>query len=160
FWRRLEHRVQVATGAQRHRLPGDADERAVLAAGLGFLDLPAFDAEVAAARAAVESVAATFADEQPGPRDEAARLLDPTHGPGELERLVAATGFRDVDAAVATLELARGRLPPAFVEQAIASPDPDRALAHFRDLALRGSVGLMAMLRDHPQLVRILGTLF
>jgi glutamate-ammonia-ligase adenylyltransferase len=160
FWRRLEHRVQVATGAQRHRLPGDPAERAVLAAGLGFPDLAVFDAEVAASRAAVESVAATFADAEPGPHDEAARLLDPTRGHGELERLVAATGFRDVDAAVATLELARARLPPAFVEQAIASPDPDRALAHFRELALRGSVGLMALLRDHPQLVRMLGTLF
>src|SRR5262249_45900769 len=72
----------------------------------------------------------------------------------------AAAGFRDLDAAADTFERARARLPVAFVEQALASPDPDRALMHFRELALRGSVGLMALLRDHPQLVKMLGTLF
>ncbi len=39
-------------------------------------------------------------------------------------------------------------------------PIPIARSAHFRDLALRGSVGLMALLRDHPRLVRMLGTLF
>lgn len=160
FWRRLEHRVQVATGAQRHRLPGDPEARAALAEGLGFSHLDDFDRTVAAARAAVEGVAATFAEGDTGLRGEVVRLLDPLRGREELERLVVAAGFRDVEAAASTLELARARLPPAFVEQAIASPDPDRALAHFRDLALRGSLGLMALLRDHPQLVRMLGTLF
>src|SRR5262249_50938567 len=66
----------------------------------------------------------------------------------------------DVDAAADTFERARARLPVAFVEQSLASPDPDRALLHFRELAMRGSVGLIALLRDHPQLVKMLGTLF
>ena len=61
----------------------------------------------------------------------------------ELERLAAAAGFRDAEAAADTLEAVGARLPPALLEQAIASPDPDRALLHFRDLALRGSDGLM-----------------
>jgi [glutamine synthetase] adenylyltransferase / [glutamine synthetase]-adenylyl-L-tyrosine phosphorylase len=160
FWRQLEHRVQVATGAQRHRLPAVDDERAWMATGLGFADLAAFDATVMAQRRAVEAIAATFADEALGPLEEAARLLNPLLERGDLERLLATAGFGDPESAADAMELARGRMPAAFVEQATASPDPDRALAHFRDLALRGSVGLMSLLRDHPRLLRMLGALF
>ena len=160
FWRRLEHRVQVATGAQRHRLPATDEARDAFARGLGFADLAAFDAEVAATRAAVEAIAATLGEPPPEAHLEAARLLDPMRDRDELERRVTGAGFRDVEIAVDTLERIGARMPVAFLEEAIASPDPDRALAHFRDLALRGSVGLMALLRDHPRLVRMLGTLF
>jgi [glutamine synthetase] adenylyltransferase / [glutamine synthetase]-adenylyl-L-tyrosine phosphorylase len=160
FWRRLEHRVQVATGAQRHRLPSDQEARARFAVGLGFSDLAVFDAEVAAIRAAVESIAATLGEPPAEAHLEAARLLDPLRDRAELERRVAAAGFREVEATADMLERTAARMPVAFLEQAIDSPDPDRALGHFRDLALRGSVGLMALLRDHPQLVRMLGTLF
>jgi glutamate-ammonia-ligase adenylyltransferase len=160
FWRRLEHRVQVATGAQRHRLPAGDEARAEFARGLGFADLASFDAEVAATRAAVEAIAATLGEPPAEAHLEAARMLDPMRGRDELERRVAASGFRDVEAAADTLELVGARMPVAFLEEAIASPDPDRALGHFRDLALRGSVGLMTLLRDQPRLVRMLGTLF
>ncbi len=160
FWRRLEHRVQVATGAQRHRLPATDQARSAFARGLGFPDLAAFDAEVAARRAAVEAIAATLGEPPPEAHLAAARLLDPMRDRAELERRVTNAGFRDVEVAVDTLERIGARMPVAFLEEAIASPDPDRALAHFRDLALRGSVGLMALLRDHPRLVRMLGTLF
>jgi [glutamine synthetase] adenylyltransferase / [glutamine synthetase]-adenylyl-L-tyrosine phosphorylase len=160
FWRRLEHRVQVATGAQRHRLPAGDAARGAFARGLGFADLAAFDAEVAATRAAVEAIAATLGEPPPEAHLAAARLLDPMRDRGELERRAAAAGFRDVEAASDTLELVGARMPVVFLEEAIASPDPDRALGHFRDLALRGSVGLMALLRDQPRLVRMLGTLF
>jgi glutamate-ammonia-ligase adenylyltransferase len=160
FWRRLEHRVQVATGAQRHRLPATDEARRAFARGLGFADLAAFDGEVAATRAAVEAIAATLGEPPAEAHLAAARLLDPLRGREELERRASTAGFRDVEVAADTLELVGARMPVAFLEEAIASPDPDRALAHFRDLALRGSVGLMALLRDHPRLVRMLGTLF
>ena len=78
----------------------------------------------------------------------------------ELERLAAAAGFRDTEAAVDTLEAVGARLPPALLEQAIASPEPDRALLHFRELVARGSSALLALLRDEPQLGRMLATLF
>jgi len=160
FWRRLEHRVQVATGAQRHRLPAGDEAREAFARGLGFAELAAFDAEVAATRAAVEAIAATLGEPPAEAHLEAARMLDPMRGRDELERRVAAAGFRDVEAAADTLELVGARMPVAFLEEAIASPDPNRALGHFRDLALRGSVGLRALLDDQPRLVRMLGTLF
>jgi glutamate-ammonia-ligase adenylyltransferase len=160
FWRRLEHRVMVATGAQRHRIPGDADARARFADGLGFATLAAFDAEVAAKRAAVEAIAATLGDPPPERSLEAARLLDPMRDRADLERLAAAAGFRDPESAADTLEAVAARLSPALLEQAIASPEPDRALLHFRELVARGSGGLLALLRDEPQLGRMLGTLF
>jgi glutamate-ammonia-ligase adenylyltransferase len=81
-------------------------------------------------------------------------------GREDLERLAAAAGFRDVEAAADTLERDGARLPVSLLEEAIASPDPDRALGHFRDLAWRGSLGLMTVLRDEPRLARMLGTLF
>jgi [glutamine synthetase] adenylyltransferase / [glutamine synthetase]-adenylyl-L-tyrosine phosphorylase len=160
FWRRLEHRVQVATGAQRHRLPADDEARGAFARGLGFPDRAAFDAEVAATRAAVEAIAATLGEPPAEAHLAAARMLDPMRDRQELERRVTVAGFREVESAADTLELVGARMPVAFLEEAIASPDPDRALGHFRDLALRGSVGLIALLRGHPRLVRMLGTLF
>ena len=160
FWRRLEHRVQVATGAQQHRLPADDDARARFAAGLGFPDLAAFDAEVREKRAAVEAIAATLGEPPAEMHIEAARLLDPMRDRVELERLATAAGFRDAEAAVDTLEALGARLPAALLAHAIASPDPDRALLHLRDLIWRSSDALMLLLREEPRLARMLGTLF
>jgi glutamate-ammonia-ligase adenylyltransferase len=160
FWRRLEHRVQVATGAQHHRLPGDDEARARFAAGLGFASLEAFDAEVRARRTAVELIAGTLGEPPAEMNVEAARLLDPLRDRADVERLAAAAGFRDAEAAADTLEAVGARLPPALLEQAIASPDPDRALVHFRDLIWRSSDAMMLLLRDEPRLLRMLGTLF
>jgi glutamate-ammonia-ligase adenylyltransferase len=160
FWRRLEHRVQVATGAQQHRLPGDEEARARFAAGLGFATLGEFDAEVRAKRAAVEAIAATLGEPSTEMHVEAARLLDPLRDRTELERLAAAAGFRDAEGAADTLEAVGARLTPALLDQAIASPDPDRALLHFRDLVWRSSDALMLLLRDEPRLARMLATLF
>jgi [glutamine synthetase] adenylyltransferase / [glutamine synthetase]-adenylyl-L-tyrosine phosphorylase len=160
FWRRLEHRVQVATGAQHHRIPGDDDARSRFAAGLGFASLAEFDAEVQNKRAAVEAIAATLGEPPAEMHLEAARLLDPLRDRAELERLAAGAGFRDAEAAVDTLEAVGARLPAALLGQVIASPDPDRALLHFRDLIWRSSDALMLLLREEPQLARMLATLF
>ncbi len=160
LWRQLEHRVMVGTGAQRHRLPADDDERADLARGLGFAELATFDATVARERQAVEAIAATFADGAQGPLEEATRLLNPLVERATLERLLAEHGFREPDVAADTLDLARARMPASFVAEALTSPAPDRALGHFRDVALNGSPALLAMLRAEPQLLRVLGVLF
>src|SRR5581483_11493902 len=139
FWRRLEHRVMMATGAQRHRLPGadQGEARALFAEGLGFASLAAFDREVADKRAAVEAIAATLGEPPDDRRVEAARLLDPLRSRADVEELARAAGFRDPEAAADTLERSGARLTPALVAEALASPDPDRALGHFRDLAWR-----------------------
>ncbi|HVZ72148.1 MAG TPA: hypothetical protein VHJ20_07220 [Polyangia bacterium] len=160
FWRRLEHRVMIESGAQRHRLPSDDEARAAIGRGVGFADLETFDASIARERAAVSAIAATFASAPAGPIEEAARLLNPLLERETLERLAAEAGFADAEAAADALEIARARMPAALVTEATASPDPNRALAHFRDLALNGSPGLLALLRGEPRLLRLLGTLF
>ena len=56
------------------------------------------------------------------------------------------------------------RLPQISSDRAVnrvgVGVGPVGTLAHFHDLALHGSPGLMALLRDQPQLSRMLGTLF
>jgi glutamate-ammonia-ligase adenylyltransferase len=160
FLRQVEHRLQVESGAQTHQVPGDDQARALVATRLGFPSLQDFDAQLAAQRAEVLAVAATFEDRAPDLPSKVLRALDPTLIRGELERLLHDLGFADTSAAADSLELVGRRLPPTLLADAVASPDPDRALAGFRDLTLRGSVGMMAVLRDHPQLQRMLATLF
>jgi glutamate-ammonia-ligase adenylyltransferase len=160
FWRRLEHRVQLVDAAQTHRLPGDAETRAHLAAGLGWQSLAELDAAVARHRAVVESIAATFDDPTPALRPEIQVALDPLRSRAEVEHALTALGFHDPETWAEGLDLVRARMPPAFLEQAAASPDPDRALRRLRELTLRGSVGLMALVREHPVLLRMLATLF
>jgi glutamate-ammonia-ligase adenylyltransferase len=160
FWRRLEHRVMVATGAQRHRLPGGDEARGAFARAVGFPDLAAFDAEVSRQRRAGSAIAETFSDVAAGPLEDAARLLNPLLEREALERLLGEAGFTDGEAAADALELSRARMPSAFVAEAIASPDPNLALVHFRDLALNGSPGLLGLLRAEPRLLRLLGLLF
>src|SRR5207244_7310919 len=84
----------------------------------------------------------------------------PMRDRAEVERRAAAVGFRDAEAAADTLEALGARLPAPLLEAAIASPDPDRALLHFRDLIWRSSDASMLLLRDEPQLTRMLGSLF
>lgn len=160
FWRHVEHRIQVEEGAQTQRVPGELEGRARLAERLGWHDVAAFDAAMAQQRAAVESIAASFDDPSPAFRPEIAIALDPTRTRDEVQQALAALGFEDVEAWADGLDLVRARMPGSFLSQAAASPDPDRALSHFRDLTWRGSVGLMAQLREHPQLLRMMATLF
>jgi [glutamine synthetase] adenylyltransferase / [glutamine synthetase]-adenylyl-L-tyrosine phosphorylase len=160
LWRHLEHRVQLEDGAQTHRVPGDPAGRARLAERLGWPNLAALDATIARHRAAVRDIVATFDDPSPPHRPEVAIALDPTRSRAEVERALVALGFAEVEPWVDGLEVMRARMPPAFLEAAAASPDPDRALAHFRDLAWRGSDGLIGLLRDHAQVLRMLATLF
>ncbi len=55
FLRALEHRLQYRNDAQTHSLPVDADERAKLAASLGFADFPALNMVLDAHRECVEA---------------------------------------------------------------------------------------------------------
>jgi len=55
FLRELEHRLQYRNDAQTHALPVDVEERAELAASLGFADYATFFAELEAHRERVET---------------------------------------------------------------------------------------------------------
>lgn len=160
FWRQVEHRIQMTDGAQTHRLPADPAARAVIARSLGFESLEAFDAEVATRRAEVEAIARTFDDPAIAPAARVQRPFVALLDRDELEAALADLGFADPESSADAVELVRGRLPVELFAEAVASPDPDRALGHFRELTLRGSTGLLTLLRDEPQLRRMLATLF
>ncbi len=160
FWRQVEHRLQIQDGAQTHMVPADRAERTLVARRLGFLDLDAFDAHVAARRAEVKAIAETFDDREPDLPTQVLRVLGMALERSELQSLLGELGFVDLEASADLVEMVRGRLSPRLIVESAASPDPDRALANFRDLTLRGSGALLTLLRDDPQLLRMLATLF
>ena len=160
LWRAVEHRIQLEQGAQTHELPVEPAGRDRLARRLGLAGHAELDALVADRRQAVSAVAATLGEPEQGPSAIVLRLLDPALPRPQLLADLQSCGFSDVDAAAENLELVRGRLAPTWLEEAIASPNPDRALGRFRDLSLRASTGLETMLHEDRQLLTILAALF
>ncbi len=158
--RRIEHRLQLEHGQQTHRLPTDETGIECLARRLGYAGAEAFTTVVEKTRAAVCAVADTLGEPTSGPPAAVLRMLAPTTANEALLSELRAAGFHDLEQSAYGLEISRGRLPPEWLEEAIASPDPDRALALFRDLALRASLGLFALLREERQLLRMLAGLF
>jgi [glutamine synthetase] adenylyltransferase / [glutamine synthetase]-adenylyl-L-tyrosine phosphorylase len=159
-WRRLEHRLQLEQGRQTHALPAGAEELRCLAHRLGFASAEALAATIAEKRAAVSAIADTLGEPLAGPPPVVLRLLAPAASEDELEADLRAAGFRDLKESAYHLEITRSRLPPEWLEEAVASPDPDRALARFADLASRASFGLLTLLHEDRQLLRMLAGLF
>ena len=160
LWRAVEHRLQLEEGAQTHDLPAEPSGRDRLARRLGLADHAELDALVAQHRQAVSAVADTLGEPEQGPSAIVLRLLDPALARPQLLADLRSCGFSNAEAAAEDLELVRGRLPPIWLEEAIASPNPDRALDRFRDLSVRASTGLETMLREDRQLLTILAALF
>ena len=159
-WRAIEHRIQLEQGAQIHDLPADPSGQDRLARRLGLADHTELDALVAQHRQAVSAVADTLGEPEQGPSAVVLRLLDPALPRPQLLTDLKSSGFANAESAAENLELVRGRLPPIWLEEAIASPNPDRALDRFRDLSLRASTGLETMLHEDRQLLTILAALF
>jgi glutamate-ammonia-ligase adenylyltransferase len=160
LWRAVEHRIQLEQGAQTHELPVEPSGRDRLARRLGLAGFAELDALVEQQRRAVSAVAATLGEPEQGPSAVVLRLLDPALPRPQLLADLQSCGFSNAEGAAETLELVRGRLAPIWLEEAIASPNPDRALDRFRDLSVRASTGLEAMLREDRQLLTILAALF
>ena len=159
-WRRLEHRLQLEQGRQTHVLPAEEKEIECLAHRLGFASRDALDAAIERRRTNVSAIADTLGEPAAAPPPVVMRLLAPAASEEELAADLRAAGFRDLKEATDRLDFIRSRLPPEWLEEAIASPDPDRALARFGDLATRSSFGLMSLLREDRLLLRMLAGLF
>ncbi len=160
FWRAVEHRIQLEQGEQTHDLPAEASGRDRLARRLGLASHAELDALVAQHRQAVSAIADTLGEPEQGPSAAVLRLLDPALPRPQLLAQLHSCGFADAEAAAEVLEPVRGRLPPIWLEEAIASPNPDRALNRFRDLSVHASTGLETMLHEDRQLLTILAALF
>jgi glutamate-ammonia-ligase adenylyltransferase len=160
FLRRVEHRVQLEHGSQTHALPAEAAGLERLARRLGYPGAEAFSAELQQTCTVVSAISDTLGEPVSAPPAVVLRLLDPASRRARIEADLREAGFHDIAASADALEQVQNRLPAAWLSEILASPDPDRALEHFRDLALGGSVGLYALLRDNPPLLRMLASLF
>jgi glutamate-ammonia-ligase adenylyltransferase len=165
--RQVEHRLQLESGRQTHRLPTDPRALGVLARRLGFADAGELAARVGRATAEVAAIFGTLGAEKPY-RPEVLALLE-AEKPDEAA--VMAVGFRDAEAALGPLGSLRRRLgaggaaaqrvAPALLEELAASPDPDQALRMAVDFVARGGgEGLWRLLEDNQPLLRLLATLF
>jgi glutamate-ammonia-ligase adenylyltransferase len=160
LWRAVEHRIQLEQGAQTHDLPTEPTGQDRLARRLGLAGHAELDALAARHRQAVSAVADTLGEPDQGPPAIVLRLLDPALPRPQFLADLRSCGFADPEAAAENLELVRGRLAPTWLEEAIASPNPDRALDRFRDLSVRASTGLETLLHEDRQLLTILAALF
>jgi glutamate-ammonia-ligase adenylyltransferase len=168
FLRRLEHRLQYLDNAQTHRLPANADDRAIVARAMGFASFDALAVELDDHRQNVsEHFESVFAD-----RNGNSHALDgvwqgsaENSQAGELARL----GFRDGAAACERLmgirsgaryqqlpEATRGlfdALVPRLIETAATRPDPDATLSRGLDLmeTVSRRAVYLALLQEYPQ---------
>ncbi len=159
FLRRVEHRIQLEHGSQTHALPAEPVGLERLARRLGYPDGPAFTADLERRCAVVSAISDTLGEPVSAPPAVVLRLLDPASRRARIEADLREAGFHDIPGSADALEQVQNRLPAAWLSEILASPDPDRALGHFRDLAQRASVGLYALLRDNPTLLRMLASL-
>jgi glutamate-ammonia-ligase adenylyltransferase len=152
FLRRLEHRVQFATGVQTHMLPRDAEVLGRIARSLGYGDPAALGHELAAVRRRVSSRFATLGHEP---------VRDPS-----VERLWAALDTQD-EATVALAAAPRfGVAASSYLPRhllALAHP-PDRPLGaptRDRDPELaRRLLDAIADAADPEQAARLLSSFF
>ena len=185
FLRRLEHRLQYRDDRQTHRVPGDAEERALVAESLGLSSTQAFDEALAAQRAQVSGqFNAVFATDATPADETAARLsalwAEPDASPESIDTLARA-GFdapQELVAMLARLRASRrylqlparsrerfDRLVPALMavaaEHRQAGASPHAVLRRLLDLleAVSGRSAYLALLVEHPPLLPRLAAL-
>jgi glutamate-ammonia-ligase adenylyltransferase len=168
FLRRLEHRLQYLDDAQTHNLPGNPQDRELVAQAMGFSSFEALAMELDDHRQNVSRhFEAVFAD----PNGDNHSLDEVWHGAADESQSsrFAELGFRDGDAACARLaairagsryqqlsDSARGRfdaLVPRLIEAAATLPDADAALSRGLDLleAVSRRAAYLALLQQYPQ---------
>ena len=171
FLRRVEHRLQYLDDAQTHNLPGNPDDQAIIARGMGFASYEALLAELDTHR---EIVGKHF-DSVFGNPTEAGHSLDELwscatdeeRSAEEFRRL----GYPDATAASRRLAAARSgsryqQMPPGIrmrfdpliprvIEAAAETADPNATFERLLDLldaiSRRGSY--LALLQQYPQTV-------
>src|SRR3984893_3907952 len=175
FLREVEHRLQMVADEQTHSLPQDPDALVRFARFFGCRGRADFAALLEGHLGHVQSHYSHLFEDAPRHAPEASRLVFP---PDKDDRdtldTLAAMGFRDPVAASALVrdwlagryrslkpEAARADLAaiaPSLLADIARSGDPDAALIacdrFFSELP--GSERLLAALRTHPDLVRLL----
>ncbi len=153
FLRRLEHRVQFATGMQTHALPADENLRARIAVSLGYDGAEAMAKDLAAVRAGVSARFASLGRE-------------PAESDVSLDRLFAALDAQEEGAIAEAAEarfgvLAGGDLPRHLLVLSRRPDDPLGSGTRERDPRFaRFVVEALADAADPEQAARLLSAFF
>ena len=171
-YRAIEHRIQMLADEQTHKVPGDAEGRARLAALAGFDDWPALDAALLARRRAVAAIDAKLFSTEDSLADPLGSLVftGVEDDPETLETL-RGLGFADPRRVSETVrgwhhgriratrsERAREILTaimPKLLRAIGESGEADIAFAHFGDFfaGLPAGVQVLALFQAHPRLL-------
>jgi glutamate-ammonia-ligase adenylyltransferase len=169
FLRRLEHRLQYLDDAQTHTLPGNAQDRQLIAEAMGYSDWPAMMVQLDLHRSNVT-------------RHFEAALLDPTRNTHALSTLwqeaedkerttseLARLGFNEADTVAQRLAAMRGgarylqlstsvrerfdALLPRVIEVSLETKNPGRTLTRILDLldAISRRAAYLSLLQEYPQ---------
>jgi glutamate-ammonia-ligase adenylyltransferase len=168
FLRRLEHRLQYLDDAQTFELPGDDDDRVLVAQSMGFPTWPSFRSALEAHRKRVTGhFEDVFSTKEP-PRHPLSALWR-EGGDSELETRLAGLGFKDPAQTAARLRAVRksarysslpqssrerfDALVPPLIEQSARQPSPDTALGRFLELleTISRRAAYLALLDEHPE---------
>ncbi|HLL29058.1 MAG TPA: bifunctional [glutamine synthetase] adenylyltransferase/[glutamine synthetase]-adenylyl-L-tyrosine phosphorylase [Xanthobacteraceae bacterium] len=174
FLREVEHRLQMVADEQTHTLPQDHEAFARFARFLGFRGRDDFAATLEGHLNRVQAHYSHLFEEAPRTTEAGRLAFPPDRDERETLDALVGMGFRDPLAASATVrrwlsgeyrslkpETARADLAailPALLEAFARSGDPNAALVACDRflMELPGSERLLAALRTHPDLVRLL----
>ncbi|MDP9034762.1 MAG: bifunctional [glutamate--ammonia ligase]-adenylyl-L-tyrosine phosphorylase/[glutamate--ammonia-ligase] adenylyltransferase [Myxococcota bacterium] len=153
FLRRLEHRVQFATGQQTHTIPSDRDLLSRIARSLGYLDAPDLERELEAVRARV-SLRFGSIGREPTREDEYFETLWAAIDSADVAAVASASQPRFGAAALTELPrhlLALARRPDRPLDPATRDREPDLC---------RRLIDALADAADPEQAARLLASLF
>ena len=172
FLRRLEHRLQYINDAQTHMLPTHEEDRAIIAASMGFADWPSLHAVIETHRERVaRHFEEVFSEPEAGVHPLAGLWLEQIDHDDAQETL-ANLGFRQPKAVLERLNTFRqsgkylqlpaqirerlDALGPRLIDAASATPTPDatwqRGLDFLETITRRGAY--LALLQQYPQALR------
>ncbi|MDP9148937.1 MAG: bifunctional [glutamate--ammonia ligase]-adenylyl-L-tyrosine phosphorylase/[glutamate--ammonia-ligase] adenylyltransferase, partial [Myxococcota bacterium] len=153
FLRRLEHRVQFATGQQTHSVPGDRDLLSRIARSLGYVGAPDLERELETVRARV-SLRFGSIGREPTREDEWFEALWAAIDSADVSAVASAAQPRFGAAASTELPrhlLALARRPDRPLDPATRDREPDLA---------RRLIAALADAADPEQAARLLASFF
>lgn len=179
FYRDVEHRIQMLEDAQTHRLPGDPETRARVAALAGFASLADFDKALIERRAIVAEIDhALFGQEESLADPMGSLIFTGVEDNPETLRTIARLGFSNPEnvsqtirgwhhGRVRAMRSERARellttLTPKLLRAFANAGEPDAAFVRFSTFfsGLAAGVQVLALLSARPALLDMLARLF
>lgn len=151
YLRTLEHRLQQMNDIQTHTLPSGEAELLILGRKMGYASQPQFSDDLERRRTQVRMIYDSLFAEKNQESSAGSTLFDEEFSDAELKEFLSSTNLRDIEKALRNIraikdsifnfQTLRGRrllseILPAFVDSALRSGSPDRALNHVQAFAV------------------------